>query len=136
MLPPSHSRQSQENFLPVEAKLSTKRRADLPPSPSLRPPHVSSFKFELGRAPSTLDFSRTRIELGRAHAARPSLHFSFQLSAFSSAFTLIELLVVCGITALLMMLALPAFNAINGAGSLTKGASDLQGFPRAFSLES
>jgi prepilin-type N-terminal cleavage/methylation domain-containing protein len=44
-----------------------------------------------------------------------------------SAFSLIELLVVMAIIAILSSLAIPAFNAIRGAGSLTKAANDVSG---------
>lgn len=43
------------------------------------------------------------------------------------AFSLIELLVVMGIIAILSSLAIPAFNAIRGGGSLTKAANDISG---------
>ena len=44
-----------------------------------------------------------------------------------SAFSLIELLVVMGIIGILSSLAMPAFNAIRGGGSLTKAANDVSG---------
>ena len=43
------------------------------------------------------------------------------------AFSLIELLVVIGLMGLLMSLAMPAFSSMQGAGNLTKAASDIQG---------
>ena len=45
----------------------------------------------------------------------------------AQAFSLIELLVVVGLMALLMSLAMPAFSSMQGAGYLTKAASDIQG---------
>ena len=43
------------------------------------------------------------------------------------AFSLIELLVVIGLMGLLMSLAMPAFSSMQGAGNLSKAASDIQG---------
>jgi prepilin-type N-terminal cleavage/methylation domain-containing protein len=48
-------------------------------------------------------------------------------AARRAAFTLVELLVVMAVVALLMALAIPAFNSIGRAGDITKAGADIAG---------
>lgn len=69
-----------------------------------------------------------QANLGRAdsaHASNQTVFAGTKRNCF--AFTLVELLVVMAIILIMMVVALPAFNAIKGGGDVTKAAYDVAG---------
>jgi prepilin-type N-terminal cleavage/methylation domain-containing protein len=92
-----------------------------PPSSFLLP---TSRAF--ARSAFTLPTPRARFAFTLPEPRAPSA-FTLPMPRARSAFTLIELMVVIGIISILMVLLVPAFNTIKGAGDITNVAYTVSG---------